>query len=99
MTVDIATATTDHVIGLVENVCSASSEAVTVITHGVARGVIQTATSCVINAFLTPGASGTLDTAVTNTTEQVIIGQALSVPVTGGAVVVYVNPFRVGALV
>jgi len=92
MTVSIATAVTDNVVGIIESMQSAGSEVCSVITHGVARGIMQTATSCAIGVWLVANPTGTLETAITNTTAQIVVGRALTVPATGGAVVVYVTP-------
>jgi len=93
MTVAIGTAATDDIIGLIDSFQSAGSDYVSVITHGMAKGVMRTGTSCAIGARVVCDALGTLDTAITNTSDQTIIGRALTVPATGGAVSVYVNPY------
>lgn len=92
MTANIATAAADDVIGIIDSYQSASSQAVDVIVLGPATGVMRTGTTCVIGALLIADAGGTLDVALTNTTDQTIIGRAMSVPVSGGVVRILVNP-------
>lgn len=92
MTANLCTAATDDVIGIIDSNQSASSDYVSVIYHGLAKGVMRTGTSCVIGALLVPDAGGTLDTAITATNDENIVGRALTVPATGGAVTVLVHP-------
>ncbi len=91
MTVSLSSTGADEIVGIVSSFQSEGSEYCTVITHGVAKGVMATNTSCVIGAWLVSDSIGVLDTAVTNTTDQCIIGRCLDVPASGGAVMVYVN--------
>ena len=96
MTVSVPSVTAAPIIGLIESYQSSNSEVVSVITAGIAKGVMRTATTCAIGALLVAdvGGLGTLDTGITDTTAQVIVGRALNVPVTGGAVIVMLNtPF------
>ena len=91
MTACLATNAADLAIGITDSYQSAGSDAVSVITTGLAKGIMRTGTASAIGDILVADAAGTLDVAITNTTDQNIIGRALDVPATGGAVTVYVN--------
>ena len=100
MTCCLASASSDDAIGIIDTTLSAGSDAVTVIMHGLARGVMQSATACAIGDWLVADTMGSLDVALTNTTaNQQIIGRALEVPATGGSVQIYVNIHAGGTIV
>ncbi len=91
MTACLCSNAADLAIGIVDSYQSASSDYVSIITNGLAKGIMRTGTSCAIGALLVSDDLGTLDTAITNTTDQNILGRALNVPATGGAVTIFVN--------
>ena len=94
MTVVVPTSVNDPIIGIIESMQSETSESVTLITAGIAKGVMRTGTSCAIGTYLVFDLLGTLDIAVTDTTSQTLVGRALNVPKTGGAVAVMFNCMR-----
>ena len=98
MAVDLASAAADKIVGIVSsmNRLSASSEQVGVIVHGMAKGVMLSATACTYGDWLVATTQGLLDVYATNTAQQNIVGIAYETPGTGGAVTVYVHPVPFG---
>jgi len=100
MTVCVASASSDRVIGIIDSYQSSGSTMVTVITHGVATGCMLSGTTCTLGDWLVATTAGSLVVALTNTTaNQRIVGQLLDVPASGGAATVYVCPMPGGTLV
>jgi hypothetical protein len=93
----LCTSAADKVLGLVESYQSASSETVTIIYDGLARGYNLASTMCAAGDFLAPAALGTLVPYITNTTAQVIVGMAIDPGTTSGAITVLVgrNPYGI----
>ena len=91
MTVCVSSAAADEAVGIIDSMQSAGSEYCSVITSGLALGVMHSATTCVIGAWLVANTEGSLDIPDTVTTDNVVVGRALSVPASGGTVMVMVN--------
>ena len=100
MTVSVASAAADDAVGIIEDCPSATCDNVSVIMHGIATGKMLSGTTVAIGDWLSASTFGSLIVALTTTTaNQKIVGRALDVPASGGAVTIFVNICPGGTLV